>query len=268
MLNIESPLTRSAFAARFAERAVFAMIHLEPLPGAPLFRSMAAVVDAAMRDAEAIVEGRADAMVFENFGDRPFGKTAGAETVAAMASVITLVTSTFRLPFGVNILRNDGMSAIALAAATGAAFVRVNVLTGAMLTDQGIIEGDAAAVMRKRRDLACDAAVFGDFLVKHATPLGDVDPVQAARDLRMRGLADAVVVSGSETGKPADPARFDLLRNAIPDAPLVVGSGLTAANAGEYGRLADAAIVGTSVKRDGRIDPEMLAEVVRRFKER
>ena len=88
--------------------------------------------------------------------------------------------------------------ALAIAAATGAAFIRVNVHTGAMLTDQGIIEGDAYATLRRRAALAPEVLIFADHLVKHAVPLGDVDPVQAAKDLRLRGLADAVIVSGIE----------------------------------------------------------------------
>jgi hypothetical protein len=223
------------------------------------------VVAAAMRDAEAIVESGADGMVFENFGDVPFAKKPPAETIAAMAAVVAHVASAFRLPFGVNVLHNDGCGALAIAAATGAAFVRINVLTGAMVTDQGIIEGEAAAVLRKRRELGSDAAIFADFLVKHAAPLGAVDPVQSARDLRLRGLADAVVVSGSETGKPADPSRLTFLAEAIPGTPLVVGSGLTAVNARTFA-LADAAIVGTAAKREGRIDAGLLAEIVRAFK--
>src|SRR5919112_5093978 len=121
-----------------------------------------------------------------------------------MTRVITEVAREVRLPFGVNVLRNDALSALAIAAATGAAFIRVNVHTGAYVTDQGIIEGDAYATLRKRAALAPDVLIFADSLVKHATPLGDVSP----KDLRERGLADAVIVTGSETGAAADPARL------------------------------------------------------------
>ena len=114
------------------------------------------------------------------------------ETVAAMTRVITQIVAEVRMPFGVNVLRNDALSALAIAAATGAAFIRVNVHTGAMLTDQGIIEGDAYATLRKRASLAPNVLIFADHLVKHATPLAEVDPIQSARDLRLRGLADAL----------------------------------------------------------------------------
>ncbi|HEX6158924.1 MAG TPA: BtpA/SgcQ family protein [Thermoanaerobaculia bacterium] len=258
-------LTRGTFASTFARRAVFGMIHLLPLPGAPLFVSIEEVLDAALRDARAISDGGADGLVFENFGDRPFTKgRVEAETVAAMTHIVSVVTRAVRVPFGVNVLRNDARSALAIAAATGAAFIRVNVHTGATLTDQGLIEGDAYATMRERARLAPGVHVFADHLVKHATPLGDVDPVQSAKDLRLRGLADALIVSGAETGAAADPSRLTLLRDAVGDAPLLLGSGLTVENAASFAG-ADGAIVGTSIKRGGRLDEPVDARRVERI---
>ncbi|HEX7153665.1 MAG TPA: BtpA/SgcQ family protein [Thermoanaerobaculia bacterium] len=262
-------LTRAAFTERFATRAVFGMVHLLPLPGSPLFESLDAVLGAALRDARALAAGGCNAII-ENFGDRPFtkGKVEG-ETIASMARVIADVVREVRVPFGVNVLRNDAQSALAIAAATGAAFIRVNVHTGAMLTDQGIIEGDAYATMRKRASLAPQVHVFADHLVKHAAPLAEFEPVQLAKDLRLRGLADALIVTGAETGAAADPARLRVLREALPDAPLLVGSGLSDANAGSFAD-ADGAIVGTSIKEGGRVDAPVdsgrVERIVRAFR--
>lgn len=248
-------LTRDGFAARFGKRAIFGMVHLHALPGAPLFGgSIDAVIDAALADARALEEGGASGIFIENFGDRPFFKTSvPAVTVAAMTRVITEIARTVKVPLGVNVLRNDVASALAIAAAVGAAAVRVNIHTGAMLADQGIIEGDAAATMRLRATIAPSALVFADHLVKHATPLAPADPVQTAKDLRLRGLADAVIVTGAETGASPDVSRFALLRKAIPDAPLLAGSGVTAENAASFGE-ADGAIIGTAFKEDGDVD--------------
>lgn len=252
-------LSRTQFTKRFGERAIFGMVHLEPLPGAPLFEgSLDAVIEAAIADANAL--GACDGIVFENFGDRPFHKHAGAETIAAMTRVITEVKP--RLPFGVNVLRNDAHSAIAIAAATGAAFVRVNVHTGTMAADQGLIEGEAAETLRFRAALAPDVLIFADYLVKHATPVGE----HSVRDLRERGLADAIILSGLETGLPADARRLSDVRRQI-DAPVLIGSGITAENADEYFE-ADGAIVGTSLKSRGRVDRGRVERVVKAFKRR
>ena len=264
-------LTRNAFEARFATRAVFGMVHLRALPGAPLFDgSLDEVIDCALADARALADGGADGFVVENFGDRPFFKNrVPAETIAAMTRVVAELAHAVSLPFGVNVLRNDARAALAVAAATGAAFIRVNVHAGAFVADQGVIEGEAAETMRCRAALCPNVFVFADHLVKHAVPLAAVDEVQSARDLRLRALADAIVVSGIETGAPADPARLRRLREAMPDAPLVVGSGLTAENASQFAD-ADAAITGTSIKRDAAVeapvDRERVARLVASFK--
>jgi membrane complex biogenesis BtpA family protein len=264
-------LSRTEFADLLAPRAILGMVHLRPLPGAPLYAgSLDAVIDDALTDARALSDGGVDALVFENFGDRPFFRgRVGAETVAAMTRVIADVMHGLRLPFGVNVLRNDAASALAIAAATGATFIRINVHVGSMLTDQGLIEGEAASTLRMRATIAPRVAIFADHFVKHAVPLGDVDPVQAAKDLRLRGLADAIVVSGMETGAAPDADRLRALREAT-DAPLLIGSGLTEENARGYD--ADGAFVGTSIKRNGRVDEAVdrarVERIVAAFRER
>ncbi|HVT02518.1 MAG TPA: BtpA/SgcQ family protein [Thermoanaerobaculia bacterium] len=265
-------LTRSTFATQFGNHAVFGMIHLLPLPGSPLFRgSMQEVIDAALRDAAAIVKGDANGLMVENFGDVPFTKgPVEAETIAAMTVAIVAIRSETSLPIGVNVLRADSIAALGIAVATGARLIRVNVLTGAMLTDQGIIESNAYDLMRKRSALRGDVAVLGDVLVKHAHPLVATDIQQEAKDLRERALADAIVISGKETGAEPDAERFCSIRSVLADVPLIVGSGLTISNARRFSTLADAAIVGSAIKLNGvvsnGVDSERVARLVEAFK--
>jgi membrane complex biogenesis BtpA family protein len=259
-------LIRADFKKRFGDNAVIGMVHVAALPGAPMYGgSMQAIVDAALRDARALRDGGCDAIAFENFGDRPFFKDqVPAETVAALTRVIVEVVAEMAMPFGVNVLRNDAASAIAIAAATGGTFIRVNVHTGAMLTDQGIIEGCAAETLRKRAALAPDVLIFADHMVKHAMPMVAIDEAQAAKDLRHRGLADAVIVSGAETGAEPDRGSFARVREALSDTPILIGSGLTESNAGTFAD-ADGAIVGTSIKIDGRVDAPVDIDRVKRL---
>jgi membrane complex biogenesis BtpA family protein len=270
-LHSSSMLTRDDFTKRFSRNAVIGMVHVGALPGSPRFEgSISAVIEAAIRDARALREGGCDAMAFENFGDRPFFKECvPAETIAGLTRVIAEVVAAVPLPFGVNVLRNDAASAVAIAATTGAAFIRVNVHTGAMITDQGIIEGRAADTLRKRAALCPDVLIFADHMVKHAAPLAAVDEVRAAKDLRNRGLADGIIISGSETGAEADRTGFEGIREALADAPILIGSGLSEGNAAAF-RAADGAIVGTSIKIDGRVeapvDPDRVARLVAAFK--
>jgi membrane complex biogenesis BtpA family protein len=185
------------------ERTVIGMVHLPPLPGSPRWDgSMTRVVAAALADAGALVEGGVDAVLVENFNDMPFtpGRVEPA-TVAAMSVVAAEVRRALpRTPLGLNVLKNDARAALAVAAAAGAEFIRVNVHAGAVLADQGIVQSDAYGTLRDRRLLGVDVAIFADVGGKHAVPLGPVDLEQTARDLVHRGLADALVVSGPATG--------------------------------------------------------------------
>ncbi|MEO8217720.1 MAG: BtpA/SgcQ family protein [Acidobacteriota bacterium] len=261
--------TQSDFDRILVRKAVIGMVHLRPLPGAPLFGgSMAAVIDAAAADVEALRLGGADALLFENFGDRPFRPGAvDAVTISTMTVVITALRSELSVPFGVNVLRNDGQSALSIAVATGAAFIRVNVLIGAMVTDQGVIAGEADRILRMRANLGADVAIFADHMVKHAVPLAPVDPAQSARDLRQRGLADVLVASGPRTGSPPEIEHLRALRE-LTEAPIVLGSGVNEANAASFASSADGAIVGTSVKIGGIVDQPVDSDRVRRVVDR
>jgi membrane complex biogenesis BtpA family protein len=233
---------------------VIGMVHCRPLPGSPGWGGdMAAVVAAALDDARALAGGGVGALMLENYHDIPFfPRDVPAETTASLTRVAAALRDACPgLPLGINVLRNDAHAALAVAAAVGAAFVRVNVLVGAAVTDQGLIEGRAAAVLRLRRQLAPDVGVLADVRVKHAAPLAPRPLADEVADLRRRGGADALIVSGSATGAPADPAELRAVREAEPDAPLLVGSGLTARNVALYAPHCDGCIVGTSLQVPG-----------------
>lgn len=236
-------------------KVFFGVVHLKPLPGAPRHRiAMADIIKAAVADAVACERGGAHALIIENFGDVPFTKGSVApETLAAMAAAGCAVRAAVKLPIGYNVLRNDARSALALCAACGGDFIRVNVLSGAMITDQGIIEGDAYHVLRERARVAPAAQIFADVHVKHAVPLGDWSLEDAAADTVERGLADALIVSGVGTGKAADISDVECVRSACPAAKILLGSGVNLGNAQEFLRLADGVIVGSSLKRDGKL---------------
>jgi membrane complex biogenesis BtpA family protein len=238
-------------------KTLIGVVHLKPLPGSPRWQGdMEAVLDLAVRDARAYEKGGAHALFIENFGDIPF--TRGAvppETIAAMSAAGRAIREAVRLPFGFNVLRNDARAALALCAACGGAFVRINVHTGAMLTDQGLIEGNAYETLRYRQRICPDALIFADVHVKHAVPLGPWSISDSARDAIDRGLADALIVSGSGTGVAADLRDLEAVSKAARGkARVLLGSGVSAQNAQDYLALADGCIVASSLKRNGKLD--------------
>ncbi|HSF04460.1 MAG TPA: BtpA/SgcQ family protein [Methylomirabilota bacterium] len=250
------------------ERTLIGMVHLAPLPGSPRWDgSMERATALALADARALVTGGIDALLIENWGDAPFtpGRVEPA-TVAAMAVIVSAVRSAFpAMPLGANVLKSDPRAALAIACAAGACFIRVNVHFGAVVADQGIVQSDAYHALRDRRLLDADVAIFADVQVKHAVPLAPVELEQEARDLVHRGLADALVVSGKATGEATPMADLKRVRSAVPTTPLLVGSGVTADSVAELFSLADGAIVGTSVKRDGDVRNPVDVERVRRL---
>jgi membrane complex biogenesis BtpA family protein len=248
-------------------RGVIGMVHLAPLPGSPRWAgSIDEVTRAALSDARALADGGADALLIENFHDAPFtGGRVDAATVAAMAAVARRIADAVPLPLGINVLRSDGRSALAVAVAAGARFIRVNVHVGATLTDQGVIQGDAHALLRERRMLGVAVRILADVRTKHGAPLADIPLEQEARDCVERGLADGLIVSGAATGEPTAPGDLKRVRDAVPEIPLLVGSGATPASARELLAVADGLIVGTAVKRDGVVGNPVDAERVRRL---
>ncbi len=226
------------------------VIHLPPLPGSPRWDgSISKALRQAEREAGLLTEGGADAIIVENFGDAPFriGRVE-PETVAAMTRAVHLVCQTTPLPVGVNMLRSDALSALAVAVSAEAHFIRVNIHYGVMAADEGIATGEAHETLRRRRLLEADVAILADVLVKHAVPLGKPALGLIARETAYRGLADGLIVTGPVTGQPAVASDIAIVRQAVPDRPLLAGSGVDAGNAAQFLAHADGAIVGTSLK--------------------
>jgi uncharacterized protein len=171
------------------------------------------------------------------------------------------------LPIGLNVLRNDARSALAIATATNAQFIRVNVLTGVMATDQGLIEGKANEILRYRRELGCDVKILADVLVKHARPLGTPNLTTAVQETIDRGLADAVILSGWATGSPPTQEDLELAKAAAQDTPVFIGSGASWENVGSLMQAADGVIVSSSLKRHGKIENSIDPIRVSRFVE-
>lgn len=153
---------------------IIGVVHLLPLPTSPQWGgSLKQVIDRAEQEAAALAAGGVDGLIIENFFDVPFTKTqVDPAVVSAISLVVQRVMNLVPLPVGINVLRNDGHSALAIAACVEAQFIRVNVLTGVMATDQGLIEGQAHQLLRYRRELGCEIKILADVLVKHARPLG------------------------------------------------------------------------------------------------
>ncbi len=214
---------------------------------------MEEVLQTALDDAGELASAGFPALMIENFGDIPFhADSVDAETIAGITVAVDAIIKATELSIGVNVLRNDVLAALGIAAATGAQFVRVNVLTGLMYTDQGPVVGRAGEVLRKRQNLVPEVEIWADVMVKHAAAPFGVDARQVAADTVERGLADAVIVSGSGTGAEPDIHEATIVRASVPKKTrVVIGSGANVDNLSKLMDVADTVIVGSAIKVDG-----------------
>lgn len=247
---------------------IIGVVHLLPLPTSPRWQgSLQAVITRAEQEAVALASGGVDGLIIENFFDAPFVKDqVDPVVVSAMSLIVQRVKQMIALPVGVNVLRNDGRSALAIATCLEASFIRVNVLTGVMATDQGLIEGQAHQLMRYRRELGSQVKILADVLVKHARPLGSPNLTTAVQETIERGLADGIILSGWATGSPPSLEDLELAKAAAGNTPVFIGSGADWENIPKLIQAADGVIVSSSLKRRGDItqpiDPIRVSQFV------
>ena len=243
------------------------VLHLRPLPGSfraarvarktsiDARRQLDLAIRQAVQEAKLLERAGFDTLMIENFGDTPFAKDrVSAETVAAMALAASAVHAAVRIPIGINVLRNDALSALSIASVTGADFIRVNVLSGVAATDQGWIEGRAAEVLAARERLDPELRILADVWVKHARQFSSDSLSHSIEETAFRAGADAVILTGPTTGRLA--ARH-FLEEALEactsqDIPLYLGSGVSAASIRELPVSGiSGIIVGSDLRKDG-----------------
>ncbi|MEL6384068.1 MAG: BtpA/SgcQ family protein [Cyanobacteria bacterium J06626_18] len=248
---------------------VIGVVHLLPLPTSPNWGgNLQQVIDRAEQEATALASGGVSGIIVENFFDSPFPKQqVDPAVVSAMSLVVHRLQQLVAVPIGINVLRNDARSALAIATCAEAQFIRVNVLTGVMATDQGLIEGCAYELMRYRRELGSHVNILADVLVKHARPLGSPNLTTAVQETIERGLADGVILSGWTTGSPPSLEDLELAKAAAKTTPVFIGSGANWENIGKLIQFADGVIVASSLKRKGDITQSIDPIRVRQFVE-
>jgi uncharacterized protein len=258
----------SLFSVR---RALIGVLHLQALPGTPgSNRDVAAIASIAVDEARIYRDAGFHGLIIENTHDRPYLKSnVGPEIVAAISVVGAEVRRAVDLPLGIQVLAGANTSAVAVALACGASFVRAEGFVFAHVADEGLIESSAGNLLRYRRAIGGDhVRVFADIKKKHSAHAitADVDIVETARAAEFFSV-DGVIVSGVATGEPAQPGEVAAVAGAV-GVPTLIGSGITAENIGAYPN-ADAFIVGSSIKEGGlwwnQMDVKRTKALVRAF---
>jgi membrane complex biogenesis BtpA family protein len=242
-------LMERTFAVR---KPVIAMLHLPGLPGRPWHDKEAGTgraVELVGRDLEVLQGAGVDGVMFCNEADIPYQLQVGPEIVAAMAAVVGQLRRDIRVPFGINLLW-DAIASLAVARATGASFVR-EVMTGVYESDLGMIEPRIGEIAGYRAAIgAGDVALFDNIQPEFASALGRRSVAERARGAAFLGV-DAILISGPAAGASLEMSDLRAAKEAVPDVPVIANTCVRADTIAEIFTVADGAIVGTSLKRDG-----------------
>jgi membrane complex biogenesis BtpA family protein len=231
-------------------KPVIGMIHLLPLPGSAAYDGcgLGPVVEHALSEGRALEEGGVDAILLQNTGDLPAFGDGGPETIAYMAHIGTLLRQTIKTPLGVNILANGTESALSVAHAVGARFVRIKVYVTAVVGMGGITEGSAQRAQDFIHKIGfTDVEIAADVYDRTSRPLVDMPIEEAAVYASHHGRAHALVITGSSV--PDSLERIRRVKTTVQDKPVYVGGGATAENIARFFQECDGVIVGSSVKR-------------------
>jgi membrane complex biogenesis BtpA family protein len=238
------------------DNILIGMVHLLPLPGSPDHHGGGTrpILERALADAGAYVAAGFDGLIVENHGDIPFLKPdrIGPETAAHMSVIADRIRETCGVPIGINVLANAALHSLAVAAAAGASFIRVNQWANAYVANEGIIEGAAAEALRYRSAISAPALrVFADAHVKHGAHaiVQDRPITELVRDVEFFS-ADVVIATGQRTGHAAEIDYIRLIRDAT-GLPVLVGSGVTTETVTDILSVVNGVIVGSAMKGEG-----------------
>jgi membrane complex biogenesis BtpA family protein len=253
-------------------KPVIAMVHIKATPGSPLYdeeRGLDGMVADARADLRALQAAGFDAVMFGNEHDRPYELEVDVAATATMAYVIGRVRDEVSVPFGVNVLW-DPRSTMALAAATGARFVR-EIFTGTYASDMGPWNPDAGAALRYARRLgARDVVTLYNVSAEFAYSLDRRSLPDRARSAVVSSIPDAVLVSGAITGEPAAMSDLEAVKHVLPDTPVLANTGVRHETVAEVLGVADGVIVGSALKVDGdtwaMVDPERARDFMDRVR--
>jgi len=254
------------------EKVVIGMVHFPPLPGAPLYDDkdgIKTIIDKVRGDLLSLQDGGIDAVMFCNENDRPYKIETNYATVATMGRVIGEMINDIKVPFGVDVLW-DPIAAIAIAKATGAKFIR-EIVSGTYVSDMGFWNTNVGELYRYRKLIdAKDIAVFFNISAEFAYNLDRRPIEEIAKSVAFSSLADAILVSGPMTGIAPTVETLKKVKENV-QIPVFVNTGVNANNVSGLLKIADGAVIGTSLKKNGitwnPVDKERVIQLMKKVRE-
>lgn len=246
------------------DTTVIGMVHCLPLPGTPYFDGdFQRIISHAAADAVTLERAGVDAVIVENMGDTPFTASLSTAQVAALSAAAYEVRQRVKIPVGIDAAFNDCRASLSIAGMAGAAFIRVPVFVDTVVFSDGIIKPAARECIAFRRSLGLEQVkILADVQVKHAHMLLPYITIeQSAKEAADNG-ADGIIVTGSSIGEETPLAMIERVKKAV-RLPVFAGSGVKASNIRAQMEVADGAIIGSSLKEDGRLTNPISFDLVK-----
>lgn len=254
------------------KKPIIAMLHLDALPSDPRYVNgtpMEQIAEHALVDLHALQDGGVDGILISNEFSLPYQRQMDFVTPAAMAYVVGRLKPYLRIPFGVDCI-SDGRATIELAAAVGADFVR-GTFSGVYVGDGGFYNNDFSALMRRRKYLGLEKLHMLYFINPESDMNLDTRSLDSiARSVIFKAHPDGLCISASAAGQDVDEALIASVKKAAPEVTVLCNTGCRPDTIARKLSSADAAVVGTYFKENGKLENEHLENLrvdVNRVKE-
>ncbi|MGX7100095.1 BtpA/SgcQ family protein [Globicatella sanguinis] len=245
------------------KKQLIGMIHLKALPTAPdNTLDMEQIFEFAKNDLSALEEGGANAAIVENFFDIPYSTSPNFEIYIAMTNIFTRLKQISKIPLGINIHSCVNDEELVIASLCGAEFIRSESFVESRHSMSGILYPMASKLLRKKKQLDSKTKIYGDVNVKETFPFSPQSLNEAISDA-IKGKTDAIIITGFETGNPPNKEQIKAVKEHAGNIPIIIGSGVNRKNIEELIEYADAVIVGSSIKKDNKIENEVCKDRVK-----
>lgn len=249
------------------KKPIIAMLHLDPLPGDPMWKygmTMDQVVEDARADLIALQEGGVDGIIFSNEFSFPYQRNMDRNTVAAMAYVIGNLKPMIKVPFGVDAI-SDGIACHELAAGVDADYVR-GTFSGVYVGDGGFYNNDFSQVIRRKYALHLDDLKMLYFINPESDQSLDLRPLKdIARTTISKAAPDGLCISADAAGQDVDDELIISVKEYNPDVVVLCNTGCRVDTIERKLKCADAAVVGTTFKYDGKLENHVDVNRVKEF---
>lgn len=235
-------------------KEIIGMVHLRSLPTSPSGElPMEEILALALADLKTLEAGGIKTAIVENMFDVPYSNLPDIETVIALSFALGYLKAKTNVRLGVNLQATSGTEEMSIASICGADFIRAESFVEMRMNSAGIMQNMCSELMRNKRALRSDVKVLADINVKHSSPIIQ-QSIEELIHMAIEAGADGIILTGLATGTAPTVADAEVYKKICGDSSLYIGSGVNTSNLNDLLKFADGVIVGSSIKKDGKVD--------------